>query len=373
MIQESMHTALNQLTEEVKTFKAQQAQKIAEIDKRVKASWSVSKERPAVSQDEKSVNRSSFETFLRQGDRTPETKALSRGEEPGSYLIPQPVQERIQRHLSPQISLRSVARIMQISSAAADILVDSQRPSVGWVDEKDERPETDVPALKKVHIQLQELYAKPRATQTLLDDTAINIEDWLVQKVSEQMLSFENQAFISGDGQKKPKGFLSYETVDAENWVWGKLEHIKTGVKGAFQENKEAETLIDLMSQMKTEYLSGCVWIMSRSAHATIRKVVDGTTGQHLWQPAFAENAPSTLLGYPVLIMDEMPALVSGTASKSVVFGNFQAAYQIVEKQSLSVLRDPYSAKPYIEFYVTKRVGGDVIDFEGVKVLSFSE
>lgn len=310
-----------------------------------------------------------FEAYVR-GHSDWDVKALSSGETPGSYLMPEVIQERISKELHEGASFRSIARQMSVSGGSVDVIVDRDLPAVGWVSEMGERPETAPPSLEKIRIVLQELYAKPKATQKLLDDGAINIEDWLVRKVTDKMTRIENEAFISGDGEGKPRGFLSYETGDTA--AFGRLEHHKTGVDGAFDEDG-ADILMDMVASLKTEYLADAVWVMSRSAQAAVRKLRESETGQYLWQPALGEKPVPTLLGYPVHVLDEMPALLPGTASCSIAFGNFKEGYQVVEKPQLNVLRDPYSAKPYVEFYITKRVGGDVIDFDAIKVLKFEK
>lgn len=329
-----------------------------------------SAERPATStkaQLHQGSSLKAFEAYVR-GHPEWDAKSLSSGETPGSYLMPEVIQERISKELHGGHSFRSLARQLSVSSGSVDVIVDRDLPAVGWVSEMAERPETATPTLEKIRISLQELYAKPKATQKLLDDGAINIEDWLVRKVTDKMTRIENEAFLVGDGQGKPRGFLSYETADQASF--GRLQHHKTGEDGAFGEDG-ADILMDMVASLKTEYLSGAVWVMSRSAQAAIRKLKESETGHYLWQPALGEQTTPTLLGYPVHVLDEMPDLLPGKASCSVAFGNFKEGYQIVEKPQLTILRDPYSAKPYVEFYITKRVGGDVIDFDAIKVLKF--
>ncbi len=375
MTLETLHTALDALAEDVNCFKSRQEEKLQKLEQKISCKMNISSGRPGYdlkTGEEGEISQKAFTAFLRKGDGNVETKALSRGEEPGSYMLPHPVQERITHHLETGSTFRSIARVMNISSGSAEIILDRNLPNVGWVGETEERGETQAPTLAKMTIPVHEIYAKPKATQTLLDDSVVNLEDWLVSRVAEKMVRLENEAFILGDGDKKPKGFLAYETVEKAAWEWGKIEHLKTGVEGGFQEDAGADTLLDLMERLKTQYLAGSMWIMSRSAHTVVRKLMDHTTGHHLWQPSLAEGAPATLLGYPVLVLDEMPALVAKRASKSIAFGNFKEAYQIVDRLNMNVLRDPYSAKPYVEFYVTKRVGGDVINFEAIKVLNFA-
>ncbi|MDR0406976.1 MAG: phage major capsid protein [Holosporales bacterium] len=318
-----------------------------------------------------------FLDYLRKGVEAPlfafEKKALSgaRGQD-GGFLIPAPSIERIFEILKAYSPMRQVARCERISTDAIDILVDKDLPDANWAAETAERTETSTKEIAQVRIPVHELYANPRATQKLLDDAQIDLESWLISRISEKMAILENTAFITGDGEGKPKGFLAYETVLKNAWEWGKIEHVKSGANGAFPETTPADFILDLMHTLKSQYLQGATWIMPRSTLTEVRKLKDPTTGHYLWQPSL-DKTPTTLLGYPILIADDMPDLVSETASSSIAFGNFSEAYQIVDRQDLRVLRDPYSAKPYVEFYATRRVGGNVVNFEAIKVGRFEE
>lgn len=238
---------------------------------------------------------------------------------------------------------------------------------MGWAQEKDARQETETPELTKVRISVHELYARSRATQQLLEDACINVESWLVEKITAQMAETESAAFVKGNGEGKPRGFLSYEHSEA--FQWGRLQALKTGKNGAFPTENPENCLIDLFHLLKPAYLKDAVWLMSRSVQAAVRKLKDPTTHSPLWQPTLSQEFLPTLMGFPVYITDHMPTLTPGEEAPGLVFGNFKQGYQIVDRQSLHILRDPYSAKPYVEFYTTKRVGGDVINFEAIKVL----
>lgn len=375
MTMENLKTTLEAFEQDLKKFRDQQTDKIEALDKKYTQKMEVSEVRPQTSLKAELYNGSSATAllqYMRAGDRSFDTKALSTGEVPGSYMLPSVVQERIHQVMDTYPSLRSVARIMTISSGSVEVIVDRDLPQAGWVEERGERPETNPSSLAKITIPVHEVYAKPRTTQKLLDDAALNIEEWLVSKVAEKMVRLENHSFIHGNGEGKPKGLLTYETCGGEVWEWGKIEHLITGRNGEFGPHGP-DLLIDLVESMKTEYLSDCVWLMPRSVQGVVRKFKEqGNNGQYLWQPGL-EGTVGKLLGYPVLLMDEMPTLIPGRASKSVIFGNFKEAYQIVDRATMSVLRDPYSSKPYVEFYITKRVGGDVINFEALKVINFSE
>jgi HK97 family phage major capsid protein len=187
-----------------------------------------------------------------------------------------------------------------------------------------------------------------------------------------KIAAVENQAFVNGDGNNKPKGFLAYEGGDKESWEWGKIETIKSGANGTFGDDP-AGLMMDVLGSLKPQYLQGAVWVMPRSTLAEVRKIRDRDSGRYLWTPNLEQASPSILLGYPVVIMDDMPVLANGTASKSAAFGNFKSGYQIVDRQELQIIRDPFSAKPFVEFYVTKRVGGAIVDFDAIKIVDFSK
>lgn len=320
-------------------------------------------------------HKSSFMAYVTKGDESSllnlEAKSLSVASDPdGGYLVPDVLNIEIGRLLEDSSTMRRLARSIRISTDAVELLVDRGDAEAGWVAETAERGETTAPKLVKLKIPVHELYAKPRATQKLLDDAKVDVEGWLAKKIAQKFTKLENQAFLTGDGANKPKGLLNYE-LKFDGAEWGKLQAFKTGVDGAFGNQNAADILIDMVSAMKPELLSGAVWLMSRSAHAAVRKLKD-SQGQYLWQPGIDQDARPKLLGYPVEVTDDMPALTKDTVSSSIVFGNFKEGYQIVERAGVRVLRDPYSVKPYVEFYTTCRIGGDVVNFDAFKVLSFT-
>lgn len=319
-----------------------------------------------------------FMDYIRKGLDTPlsgyERKSLSTtSESDGGYLVPSGLHNRLYSTLHTTSVMRGLANVREISSSSLELLIDKGTADAGWVAETQDRDETKTPNLIKARIPAHEMYARPRATQKLLDDAMVNVEDWLSQKISQKMAAMENTAFIQGDGKISPMGILSYPTVEKEAWEWGKLEEIKTGVAGNFKEKGEVDTLLVLFHALKTPYLSGASWLMSRTAQMALRRLQDPGSRQYLWQPPLGGMLNPTLLGYPVVVCDDMPSLTTGTPSKSILFGNFKEGYQIVDRFGTRVLRDPYSAKPYVEFYTTRRVGGAVLNFEALKVLNFAE
>jgi HK97 family phage major capsid protein len=327
--------------------------------------------RPMLKSDEE--RQEGFSAYIRKGDGALNQKSLSTSTpEEGGMLVPAYVQDEMVRALASPNSFRSLARVTTISTDAVDVLVDREDLDAGWVLEKDQRPETTTSKLEKIKIPVHEIYAKPRATQKLLDDARINVEEWVGNKIIEKFRKLENEAFLNGNGNQKPKGILSYSTASQGAWSWGKIEALKTGKVGGFSDQRGADVLFEMIEALKPQYLEGASWIMSRSAHLAVRKLTDGE-GNYLWQPGIALNTQPVLLGYPVFVMEEIPGINPNTPTNSILLGNFKEAYHIVDRQEMHILRDPYSAKPYIEFYATKRVGGDVVNFEAVKILSFDQ
>ncbi|MDR0677211.1 MAG: phage major capsid protein [Holosporaceae bacterium] len=315
-----------------------------------------------------------FGEYIRNGNDNFFKKSLTgKAETSGGYLIPPEITLQINEKLKLLSPMRLISKIVTISSNAIDFLVDSKTPDAGWASvEKDQRDETNTPELKKIKIPVHEIFAKPKVSQKLLDDAQIDVEEWLITKVSEKIAALENSAFINGDGNDKPLGFLKEESEEKQEREFGKLQHFISGAKGKFVDNNTAvDILIDMSCSLKPIYVKNAKWIMSRSALGEIRKLRN--KNGYLWQPSLSEASPATLLGYPIIIDDDMPALIDGNVSISVAFGDFHSGYQIVDRQGLKILRDPYSSKPFVEFYTTKRIGGKVVDFEAIKLLKFEE
>jgi HK97 family phage major capsid protein len=340
----------------------------------------IARKRPHVAIEEPaheiSEHKSAFLSYVTKGDESQllniEAKSLSVGSDPdGGYLVPDILNLDIEKDLRQSSIMRRLARVIQISTDAVELLVSEGDAEAGWVAETDPRHETGTPKLSKLKIPVHELFAKPRATQKLLDDSKVDVENWLSKKIAAKMAQLENVAFIKGDGANKPTGILKYE-LDFNGPSKGKLHGFKIGKKGAFLDVRAAgDILIDMINSMKPGLLNGCVWLMSRAAHGELRKLKDAN-GNYLWQPGLEEDARPRLLGYPVEISDDMPGLAKDEATSAVIFGNFKEGYQIVDRAGIRVLRDPFSVKPYVEFYTTCRVGGDVVDVDAFKVLSFT-
>ncbi len=264
--------------------------------------------------------------------------------------------------LSP---IRALAKITHTSGDRLDVVVDAKESEVsGWI--ADELITVhDKSNITKVSIYLHQLFSKPRVTQTLLEDETSNVEEFVNERITTQMASAENKSFLFGDGITQPKGILTYEIS-----VEGPREHTIEGVIGGKPGEINPSKLVELMERMPTKYLSGAVWLMSRNAASYIRTIKDETNGKFLWQNSIVHGTPDTLLGYPVVITDDMPKInTTDPQCVPILFANLYEGYQIAEKPNITILKDPFNAKPYIEFYATKRIGGDVVNFNAIKAL----
>lgn len=318
-------------------------------------------------------HKQAFHAYVRQGEtgslRALEGKALSAQSDPdGGYLVPVETERMIERIVSEASPIRAVAGVRQIGSASYKKPFTTGGPQTGWVGETDARPQSAAPQLSELEFPAMELYAMPAATSTLLDDAAVNIDQWLAEEVQTAFAEQEGKAFIAGDGVKKPRGLMSYGTVDDAAWEWGKLGTVSTGNAGAFPASNPADKLIDLIYAVKAGYRANGRFVMNRATQSVIRKFKD-LDGNYLWQPSLAAGAPPTLLNYPVTEAEDMPDIAADATA--IAFGDFRRGYLIVDRLGVRVLRDPYSAKPYVLFYTTKRVGGGVQNFEAIKLMKF--
>lgn len=318
-------------------------------------------------------HRKSFEIYLRKGEsdglRQFETKALSAGSGPdGGYLVPQPHEREILRRMSVASPIRSIATVQSISTATFKKAYSTTGPQAGWVAETAARTQTSSQQIAELNFPTMELYAMPSATQTILDDAAVNVEEWMSSEVETVFAEQEAAAFVSGDGVSKPQGFTTPQKTPQASWAWGKLGYVVTGAAGALNATAPSDALIDLVYALKAGYRQNSVFVMNRKTQSVIRKL-KLTTGEYLWQPPLTPGNTSTLMTFPLVEAEDMPDI--GTDSFSVAFGNFARGYLIVDRVGIRVLRDPFSSKPYILFYTTKRVGGGIQDYDAIKFLKF--
>lgn len=319
-------------------------------------------------------HKSAWEAYVRSGQtatlRPLEAKALSVGTDAdGGYLVPSETETMIDRAVSQASPIRAISGVRQIGASSYRKPFATSGPETGWVGETASRPETDTPVLSELEFPAMEIYAMPAATQSLLDDSAVNIEQWLAEEVQLAFAEQESTAFVTGDGTAKPKGFLSYTQVDNASWTWGKLGVLETGVAGGFPTSDPTDKLIDLIYSVKSGYRANGHFVMNGQTLSQIRKFKDAD-GNYIWQPSVAPGELSRVLNVPVAESEDMPSIAADVCA--IAYGDFKRGYLIVDRVGVRVLRDPYSAKPYVLFYTTKRVGGGVQNFEAIKLLKFS-
>lgn len=334
--------------------------------------------RPALSatSDPGAPHKKALSAYLRSGDDDAlrgielEGKAMSTlVAAEGGFLVDPQMSERIVSALNSTASIRAIANVVNVDAIAYEVLVDHAEAGAGWGNEVGPASETGTPSIDRITIHLHELSALPRVSQRLLDDAAFDIETWLAERIAEKFARSEAQAFVIGDGVDKPRGFLTAPKVSNDSWSWGSLGYVPTGADGDFQSPGAADSLIDLVYALGARYRAGASFVMNSKSAGTVRKMKDGD-GRFLWSDGLAAGEPARLLGYPVLIAEDMPDIASD--ADAVAFGNFKLGYTIAERPDLRVLRDPFSAKPNVLFYATKRVGGAVSDYAAIKLLRFS-
>lgn len=314
--------------------------------------------------------KSALHRYMRAGVSTAlESKAASVGtDSAGGYLVPSGIEGSIVTAVRDQSVFRQIASSVTSSKNVYRLAVSQGDEAVGWVGETDARPETASPSIDAIDIPSFELYAMPAATQTLLDDSAVNVENWLTGEVQNAFAEQENDAFVNGDGTTKPKGFLTYSITDDASHSWGDIGYVVTGSDGDFDATNPMDALLDLIHAPKAAHRQNGRFVMNKSTLAEVRKFKDND-GNYLWQPARTAGETSSLLGYPVSELESMPDIAAD--SYSIAFGDFKRFYTIFDRKGISILRDPYSNKPYVLFYVVRRVGGGVQDFHAVKLLKF--
>lgn len=339
-----------------------------ELEKELKAA-----KRPGATQGkEADEHKTAFYQFMRKGTEDGlselERKAVqTTTNQDGGYAVPEELDQTLLELLKDESPMRAVCSQMTVGTPDYKKLVNLGGAGSGWVGETDPRPTTGTPTLAQIQAYMGEIYANPQATQASLDDVFFDVENWISTEVAQEFAEKEGQAFLLGDGDKKPKGILSYglaATVDKDR-EFGTLQKVLSGTAGNFT----GDNLIDLIYATKKGYRNGAVFMMTNLTQAKARKFKDND-GNYLWQPGLQLGQPSTLLGYGIEENEDMPEVAAD--SNAVLFGNFKRGYLIVDRMGTRVLRDPYTNKPYVSFYTTKRTGGMLLDSNAIKVLTLS-
>ncbi|HEX8467066.1 MAG TPA: phage major capsid protein [Allosphingosinicella sp.] len=313
------------------------------------------------------------DSYLRKGlESGVELKALAgTTDSAGGYAVPEEIDSEIGRLLTAISPIRAIANVVRVGTSGYRKLVTAGGTPSGWVSETAGRPETATPTFIEVAPPFGELYANPAASQAMLDDTAFDVEAWLASEIATEFARAEGSAFVSGNGVNRPKGFLSNPTSTQGDGSrpFGTLQVLTTGTAGGFPANHPGDKLIDLVQTLRPPYRQGAAFVMNSATASIIRKFKT-STGGFLWQPSLVAGQPDTLLGYPVVEAEDMPDV--GPDSLSVAFGNFRVGYLIAERTETQILRDPYTNKPFVHFYATRRVGGQVANSEAIKLLKFA-
>ncbi|HHX88202.1 MAG TPA: phage major capsid protein [Paracoccus sp.] len=374
-------TAINGFVSEIKSFRADITSNLQQHDERLTMldrKFSTRTTRPALSTGEtgEGLHLKAFDAYLRSGDDDGlrglmlEGKGLNTAvNSEGGYLVDPQTSERIQGVLHASASIRAIASVVQVEAGSFDVLVDHGEIGSGWADEASDITGTPAPVIDRISIRLHELSAMPKASQRLLEDSAFDVEGWLAERIAQKFARAEAAAFIVGDGDDKPRGFLDHDIEADAAAQWGELGYIATGVAGDFATMHPADAIVDLVYALEAGYRANAVFVMNSKTAGAVRKMKDND-GRFLWADGLAAGEPARLMGYPVLIAEDMPDI--GANAYAMAFGDFRAGYTIAERPDLRVLRDPFSAKPHVLFYATKRVGGDVTDFNAIKLLKFS-
>ena len=326
-------------------------------------------ERPALDGARMEKN-GAFAGFVRSG-ATLEMKAFTGvSGEAGGYAVPREIDAAIDATLKDASPIRSIANVVKVGSAGYRKLVTTGGTPSGWAAETAARIETATPVFTELAPPMGELYANPAASQAMLDDAAFDVEAWLAEEIAREFAAAEGSAFVGGSGVNRPKGFLTAPVATTNDAArpFGTLQYLASGAAGDFAANPQ-ERLIDLVQALRAPYRQGASFVMNASTLARIRKFKT-SDGAFVWQPSLIAGQPATLLGYPVVEAEDMPDIAANALA--IAFGNFRAGYIIAERTETQILRDPYSNKPFVNFYATKRVGGCVANSEAIKLMKFA-
>lgn len=309
--------------------------------------------------------KSAFDAYMRSGALTaPELKSIAAGDTSGGIIAPDETAALIDQRLKDISPIRQIATVRQISGNSYRKPYPTTDFGASWVGEAGERTQTTTPTLIALDFPAMELYAMPAATQALLDDSVVDIGQWIADEVQTEFAAQESAAFVAGSTANTPKGFLSYDqAADAGR------DADEIGTVASDGAAIGYDDLINLIYTLPQSYRQNGRFIMNRTTTAAVRKLKDDNDS-YIWSPSVNAGLPSTLLGFPITESEDMPDV--GTAETPVAFGDFARGYLIVDRAGVQVLRDPYSVKPYVLFYTTKRVGGGVQDFSAIKLLSMS-
>jgi HK97 family phage major capsid protein len=311
--------------------------------------------------------KSFIDGYLRLGRET-ELKSIN-GISPadGGFAVPRQIDALIASRLAKISPIRSIAQVVQTGSSGYRKLISTSGIASGWVSEAAARPETGTPQFAEIAPPTGDLFANPAASQVMLDDAAFDLENWLANEIATEFARAEGAAFVRGTGVNQPEGFLNTikATTDDNSRAFGAVQYIGTGNATGLGTSLDTK-LIDLVHAMKAGHRQGATFVMNATTLAAVRKLKT-SDGAFVWQPGLTEGQPNRLLGYPIIEAEDMPDVAGGAFP--IAFGNFRDGYLIAERSATRVLRDPFTNKPFVHFYSTKRIGGKVLDSNAIKLL----
>lgn len=316
-----------------------------------------------------------FGDYLRKGAEADELKAMETSTQAdGGFLVTDGMEAGIRQRQRRTSPVRAVANVVSFAGGDYDILLERGDAGAEWAGERETRSETDTPTINRVKIALHELSALPKVTQRLLDNADYDVEGWLTGYVADKFARTEATAFVSGDGVDRPKGFLSYDksTSADDSRAANTLQYRITGAAGAFNGTDPANIFVNTFYDLQGAYQANATWMMKNTTAAATAVLQDGQ-GQYLLQGMMNGEGQfvRTIMGRPVFMADDMPAIADN--AYSIAVGDFAAGYTIVDGKSVTVLRDPFSAKPHVLFYTTKRVGGGLVEADAIKLIQFAD
>jgi len=311
-----------------------------------------------------------FGGFLRSGASVEMKSFTGVSGDSGGYAIPKEIDAVIGATLASVSPIRSIANVVQVGSAGYRKLVTAGGTPSGWASEVDARPATGTPTYFEIAPPMGDLYANPSASQAMLDDALFDVEGWLATEIAREFARAEGAAFVNGSGVGRPKGFLAAPTSSASDAAraFGTLQYLASGAAGDFAANPQ-DRLVDLVQSLRGPYRQNGTWVMNSATLARIRKFKT-SDGAFIWTPGLSVGQPATLLGYPVIEAEDMPDIAAGALA--IAFGDFRSGYLIAERGETGILRDPYSNKPFVNFYASKRIGGCVSNSEAIKLMKFA-
>ncbi|MEX0338369.1 MAG: phage major capsid protein [Arenibacterium sp.] len=361
---------------EFRLFQGETEQKFQQTEERLtmldRKSLTAARPHLGAAAEDSAPHRKAMNAYLRNGDEDHlrgleiDGKSMTTVvNSDGGFLVDPQTAEQVQSVLYSNASIRAISTVVNVEATSFDVLIDHADIGAGWATETAAATETTTPQIDRISIALHELSALPKASQRLLDDSAFDVEGWLAARIADKFARAEAAAFIGGDGVDKPRGILDHTTVDNGAWSWGNIGYVPTGTDGDIG---SADAIIELVYSLGAQYRANATFVMNSKTAGVVRKLKDAD-GRFLWSDGLAASEPARLMGYPVVVAEDMPDAASD--SFAIAFGDFSAGYTIAERPDLRVLRDPFSAKPHVLFYATKRVGGDVSDFAAIKLLKF--